>query len=80
VARLHFPLVTNERVIFSTWNEFDKEENYHYGFGEVWVIDTRKPHKAVNGGKDNRIHLVVDVVVTPKIERIICEGTSRRIE
>jgi hypothetical protein len=79
LARLHFPLVTNEKVIFSTWNSNDEEEHYHYGFGECWVIDTRKPHKAVNGGTENRIHLVVDTVVTPKLERMICESQSNRI-
>lgn len=80
LARLHFPLVTNDKVIFSTWNKDDKEEHYHYGFGECWVIDTRKPHKAVNGGSENRIHLVVDTVVTPKLERMICESESKSIE
>ena len=29
--------------------------------GECWFLDTRKPHMAVNGGNDERIHLVVDV-------------------
>lgn len=79
LARLHFPLVTNPKVIFTTWNESDEEEHYHYGFGECWIIDTRKPHKAVNGGQENRIHLVVDVTVTPKLEKMICEGESRYI-
>lgn len=76
LARLHFPLKTNKKVIFSTWNENDERENYHYGFGECWVIDTRKPHMAVNGGNQERIHLVVDTIVTPKLERMIVEGQS----
>jgi hypothetical protein len=76
LARLHFPLKTNDKVIFSTWNSNDERENYHYGFGECWVIDTRKPHMAVNGGDKERIHLVVDTIVTPKLERMIVEGKS----
>lgn len=76
LARLHFPLKTNDKVIFSTWNNNDERENYHYGFGECWVIDTRKPHMAVNGGDRERIHLVVDTIVTPKLERMIVEGKS----
>ncbi len=76
LARLHFPLKTNKNVVFSTWNGDDEKENYHYGFGECWVIDTRKPHMAVNGGNEERIHLVVDTVVTPKLERMICDGLS----
>jgi hypothetical protein len=78
LARLHFPLKTNKDVLFSTWNGDDQEERYHFGFGECWVIDTRKPHMAVNGGTEERIHLVVDVIVTPKIERMITEGLSIR--
>lgn len=76
VARLHFPLVTNPNVLFSTWNENDEEKKYHFGFGEVWVIDTRKPHSAINGGNKDRIHLVVDTIVTPKLEKMICDGIS----
>ena len=78
LARLHFPLKTNKDVIFKTWNGEDQEERYHYGFGECWVIDTRKPHMAINGGTEERIHLVVDVIVTPEIEKMITEGQSIR--
>ena len=80
LARLHFPLKTNDKVVFSTWNGNDERENYHYGFGEVWVIDTRKPHMAINGGDKERIHLVVDTIVTPKLERMICDGQTKRME
>jgi hypothetical protein len=79
VARFHFPLKTNKDVLFKTWNGNDQEERYHFGFGECWVIDTRKPHMAVNGGTEERIHLVVDVVVTPKIEKLIAEGLSIQV-
>lgn len=74
LARLHFPLKTNDKVLFSTWNADDKKEDYHYGFGECWLIDTRKPHMAVNNGPEERIHLVVDTIVTPKLERMICDS------
>lgn len=71
LARLHFPIKTNDKVIFSTWNKDDIKEDFHYGFGECWIIDTRKPHMAVNGGDQERIHLVVDTIVTPKLEQMI---------
>jgi hypothetical protein len=28
---------------------------------ECWFLDTRKPHMAINGGDEERIHLVVDI-------------------
>ena len=30
--------------------------------GECWFLDTRKPHMALNGGDEERIHLVVDII------------------
>jgi hypothetical protein len=71
LARLHFPMKTNPQVLFTTWNDRDQPLQYHYGFGECWIIDTRKPHMAANRGSEERIHLVVDTVVTPKLERLI---------
>ncbi len=79
LTRLHFPLKTNDKVVFSTWNGNDEKENYHYGFGECWVIDTRKPHMAVNGGNEERIHLVVDTIVTPKLQKMIVDAGPRRV-
>jgi hypothetical protein len=74
LARLHFPLKTNDQVLFSTWDENDQQLYYHFGLGECWVIDTRKPHMAVNGGESERIHLVVDTIVTPKLERMLIQS------
>ena len=77
LARLHFPIQTNKDVLFTTWNERDEPVQYHYGFGECWIIDTRKPHMAKNGGIEERIHLVVDTIVTPKLEKLICENNPQ---
>ena len=33
----------------------------HMGEGELWYLDIRKPHTAINGGDKNRIHLVIDI-------------------
>ena len=29
--------------------------------GELWYLDMRKPHTAVNFGEEDRYHLIVDV-------------------
>ncbi len=80
LARLHFPIKTNHKVIFTTWNQNDEPEYYHYGYGECWIIDTRKPHMAVNGGNEARIHLVVDTIVTPKLEQLIINSVSEQYD
>lgn len=62
LMRFHFPLYTNDKVKFSTWRLNDGlQKTIHMGYGECWYIDVRKPHRAVNNGNSNRIHLVVDV-------------------
>lgn len=35
--------------------------------GECWYINVRKPLRAVNGGVEARIHLVVDVESNEKL-------------
>ncbi len=74
LARIHFPIITNPDVIFTTWDEYDQEQNYHFPLGEAWYLDTRKPHMAVNNGTEDRIHLVVDMIVTPALQKILEEA------
>ena len=31
------------------------------GEGELWYLDMRKPHTAVNFGEQDRYHLIIDV-------------------
>lgn len=61
LARLHFPIKTNDSVIFTVWDTKGNPQKIHMSKYECWFLDTRKPHMAVNGGNDERIHLVVDI-------------------
>jgi len=61
LARLHFPIKTNENVKFTVWDTKGNAQNIHMKKGECWFLDTRKPHMAINGGNEERIHLVVDI-------------------
>lgn len=79
VARLHWPIVTNDFVKFECWQPRLRDWNsswYHHNvanmaLGECWALDTRKPHKVINKGDVDRIHLVIDVKVTPKLYNLI---------
>lgn len=71
VARLHVPLITNKRVEFTVWNLEGTENRYHMGRGRLYYLDIYKPHKAVNHGTAERIHLVIDVVVGHELQEII---------
>lgn len=69
LMRLHFPIFTNPKVKFKCWYSRDYDEVVMKE-GECWYLDTRKPHEATNGGKTDRIHLVIDVPASEKIREL----------
>lgn len=71
LARFHFPIITNDQVKFTVWDLENKPNTVNMKVGDCWVLDVRKPHAAINGGKDDRIHLVVDLIVTPEITKLL---------
>lgn len=59
MLRFHFPIVTNPDVVFTTWPR-GSETKIHMDVGKAYILDVRKPHRAINAGDDYRIHLVID--------------------
>ena len=53
--RIHIPLVTNDKVIFTIGGE-----DRHLKLGEVIEIDNLTEHSVVNNGSTDRIHLLID--------------------
>lgn len=74
LVRVHFPLVTNPGVRFEAWLLSGEKQEAHMAAGEAWVLDTRKPHTAVNSGEEERIHLVVDCESGPELRALIGKG------
>ena len=58
--RFHIPIVTNDQCFFEVWG-MNGKESFQMKKGELWYLDTRKPHRVTNEGPD-RIHLVFDLV------------------
>jgi aspartyl/asparaginyl beta-hydroxylase len=71
LCRIHIPLRTNPRVEFTSWNLEGERIVRHMGEGEVWYLDTRKPHRAINAGSSHRLHLVMDVESSPALRRLL---------
>ena len=71
IARIHFPVVTNDKVIFNNWDWFGNVEDVNMKVGEAWYLDVRKPHRAINGGTDDRIHIVVDVESNEELRNML---------
>lgn len=76
LARIHIPLVSNPEVVFDGWLPDGTQVRRHFAVGSVWYLDTRKPHRAVNAGRTDRIHLVVDAVVDGALLRLIEAGVE----
>jgi len=75
VLRVHLPISTNALVRFTSWNLFGKRETVTMKEGELWYVDTRKPHQVENAGKTDRLHLVMDVLSCPKLLDSIAQST-----
>lgn len=71
VMRFHVPIITNPNVIFTMWNTNGEKVEQNMKQGETWLFDFRKPHMAVNGGDDIRIHLVIDVIMNENVRNLI---------
>ena len=62
LMRIHFPIITNDKVLFESWDLTGHKQTANMKVNEAWLLDTRKPHRAVNEGKEDRVHLVIDIV------------------
>lgn len=67
IMRLHIPIKTNEDVIFNVWDTNNVKLQKNMDEATLWYLDMRKPHRALNGGSEERIHLVIDVIVNDNI-------------
>tara|TARA_B100000902_G_scaffold156720_2_gene153033 strand:- start:3435 stop:4610 length:1176 start_codon:yes stop_codon:yes gene_type:complete len=78
VPRFHIPIITNKDCKFTQWTTSGSKAIAHMPEGSCWYLDTRKPHRAINGGNEDRIHLVIDLEANDKVrslfsgERIKC--------
>ena len=71
LARIHIPIVTNDKVLFQNWDWNGNGEPKNMKEAEAWYLDVRKPHRAVNGGDTHRIHLVIDVVSNEELRKLL---------
>jgi hypothetical protein len=71
LMRFHIPILTNSKVLFTSWDMRGKEHTVNMAAGEVWYLDTRKPHRAVNNGDSERVHLVVDVEANDQVRALL---------
>ena len=56
--RMHLPIITNEQNLFSVG-----DTEIHMKAGQLWEINNRREHGVVNGGSEDRTHLIIDYVL-----------------
>lgn len=76
VARFHIPIITNENVEFSSWDWDGNKIIFNPAVGEMFYLDTTKPHTVFNGGDTDRIHLVIDVFVNEYVCNLLLSGNK----
>ncbi len=56
--RVHIPLITNDRVLFTVGNE-----TINMREGTIYEINNRRVHSVENKGDEDRVHLILDFVI-----------------
>jgi hypothetical protein len=74
LARLHIPIRTHPDIKMTVWDLDGNERSAHLAAGGVYYLDTRKPHSVQNKSDVDRVHLVVDLVVTPEVRVRLMES------
>lgn len=70
--RVHVPVNTNPRV-----RMFVGGKSYQMPEGSAWYFDPTARHGAENQGEEDRIHLLVDLKLTPALRRLLKAPTVR---
>jgi hypothetical protein len=55
--KVHVPLLTNPRAFF-----FEEGVRHHLAPGRAWEVNNGIPHSVVNGGGNDRVHLIFEVL------------------
>jgi len=79
IARFHIPIITNPGVQLQVGHE-----DCRWSAGGLFFLDNSFPHRLVNAGAQDRIHLVFDMEVSPELLDMFpaefAEQVQRRIE
>jgi hypothetical protein len=63
--RFHIPIKTNSLVLFTSGQEIK-----HLELGHAYELNNINYHSVVNGSKESRIHLIIDILPTEYTENI----------
>jgi hypothetical protein len=64
--RIHIPVITHPKVRFTCG-----DETIHMAPGECWLFDSFRFHRVENGWTEQRVHLVLDTVMTDTLRKLV---------
>lgn len=67
VHRNHIPIITNDKVMFTVDNE-----SINMKEGHCYEINNSKTHSVINGGDQDRTHLIVDIIPKWAFKNVDC--------
>lgn len=73
IARVHIPIRTNSKVIFTLYEDADDEKGQAFKLktGHYYCLDVTKPHSVSNNSNTDRYHLVVDCFLNNKLKTLL---------
>lgn len=72
IVRIHVPLKTNSKVIFSLYEGKEKKD-FFFEKGNYYYADVTKPHEVHNTWDQDRLHLVADCYSNETIRNLILQ-------
>ncbi len=65
-VRIHIPIKTNTEVTFHCG-----ENHVHMAPGEAWLFDSWRRHRVINAGREDRVHLVIDLAGSSRFWNLV---------
>jgi type IV secretory pathway VirB9-like protein len=72
IVRIHVPIKTDQKVIFSLYEGKDKKD-FFFETGNYYYADVTKAHEVHNTWDQDRLHLVADCYSNETIRNLILE-------
>jgi hypothetical protein len=66
ILRIHIPVITNDKVLM-----YVDGNPYYFPVGTAWYFDATAPHSVENNGEQDRFHLVADLKLTDKLDKLL---------
>ena len=73
LVRLHVPLKTGPNVTMSLWKG-KNAYTYNLETGNYYYVDVSSPHAVDNSEDFDRLHLVIDCYMNPRLSNVIISG------